>query len=352
MKTNPFSVSFGTEPANYISRFIQTDEVIEAFTADNASDHIFMITGVRGSGKTVLLTVLSDHFASLGDWIVINVTPETDILDKMVSKLYNNKALRKLFVKASINLSVMGQGITIENKAPVYDAETVLEQMLTELKKHGKKVLVALDEAVNNQYVKIFSASFQILIRQKLPVFLLMTGLYENINNLQNEKTLTFLYRAPKIMLDPLNIGAVARSYRDILKIDENTASEMARLTKGYPYAYQLLGYLYWNRFISGGEKADIEMLMSEFDNRLENYVYEKIWSELSPKEQEILSLIKDDERIKVADIREKLELTSSAMSVYRDRLNKKGLIDVSRFGYISLKLPRFSAITRIWTEN
>ena len=351
MKANPFSVSFGIEPSNYISRFSLTDEVVGSFTAENTTDHVFMITGVRGSGKTVLLTVLSEHFSVMDDWIVVNVTPERDILDKLVAKLYGHKALKKLFINVGIKLSLIGQGVTLSNKEPVYDAETVLEEMLKELKKHGKKVLVALDEAVNNQYVKVFSASFQLLIRQKLPLFLLMTGLYENINNLQNEKTLTFLYRAPKIMLEPLSIGAVARSYHEILGSDDEKSMEMARLTKGYPFAYQLLGYLYWKRFVEGKEKEDIAQIMPEYDDRLEDYVYEKIWSELSPKEQDIMSLLKDDEKVKVSKIREKLELTSPAMSVYRDRLNKKGLIDISRYGYISLKLPRFGAIMRAWME-
>ncbi|MBR3317729.1 MAG: hypothetical protein IKG21_07965 [Atopobiaceae bacterium] len=37
--------------------------------------------------------------------------------------------------------------------------------------------------------MRVFAASFQVFLRQNLPVFLLMTGLYENINELQNEIT-------------------------------------------------------------------------------------------------------------------------------------------------------------------
>ncbi len=71
-----------------------------------------------------------------------------------------------------------------------------------------------------------------------------MAGLFDNISNLQNEKSLTFLYRAPKIFLEPLSIPAITTSYRSVFNISPSEAVEMAKLTKGYPFAFQILGYL------------------------------------------------------------------------------------------------------------
>ena len=73
-----------------------------------------------------------------------------------------------------------------------------------------------------------------------------MTGLYDNLYNLQNEKTLTFLYRAPKIILDPLNYTAIVSHYKKTFDIDNEKAERMAKLTKGYSFAFQVLGYLRW----------------------------------------------------------------------------------------------------------
>lgn len=58
--------------------------------------------------------------------------------------------------------------------------------------------------------MQAFASAFQIFIRQDLPLYLLMTGLYENINNLQNEDNTTFLYRAPKVELKSLNITTIS----------------------------------------------------------------------------------------------------------------------------------------------
>ncbi|MBR4343699.1 MAG: ATP-binding protein [Lachnospiraceae bacterium] len=348
MQTNPFTLSFGTEPNQYISRFSQTNEVFEAFTSETPSTYVYMITGIRGAGKTVMLSNLCNNFSELDDWIVLNVIPDSDILKSVLAKLASKKETKKIIVNAKIDLSLFGIGVSVE-KEPIYDIETAFEEILKHLSKNKKKLLIAIDEIVNNEFVRIFAATFQLLIRQKLPVFLLATGLYDNIYNLQNEKTLTFLYRAPKITLEPLSINSISRSYEQVLKISTDDADQMAKLTKGYAFAYQVLGFLFWDKNIKKGLSKSIDDLLPEYDEYLESYVYEKIWSELSPKEREIVSRLSEDEEIKVADIREQLDMTSGQMSVYRDRLKKRGIINATNYGYMSLKLPRFKVITRRW---
>ena len=59
MKQNPYTLVFGKEPLQNISRAAQMTDIIESFTASPALQQIYMITGVRGSGKTVFMTELS-----------------------------------------------------------------------------------------------------------------------------------------------------------------------------------------------------------------------------------------------------------------------------------------------------
>ena len=139
------------------------------------------------------------------------------------------------------NLSFFGFGLAVKGAAPITDIEIALAKMLEVLKKHGKKILIIIDEAATTKEMRTFVSAFQILIRKDLPVFLLMTGLYENINSLQREKSLTFLYRAAKIELKPLNLRTIAENYHSKLSVDEETALKMARLTKGYSFAFQVL---------------------------------------------------------------------------------------------------------------
>ena len=58
---NPFSLTFGKEPISLIEREQQKNEVIEGFSGDNPEFQVCMITGVRGSGKTVLMTTIANE---------------------------------------------------------------------------------------------------------------------------------------------------------------------------------------------------------------------------------------------------------------------------------------------------
>ena len=241
-----------------------------------------------------------------------------------------------MFRGSKINLSAFGFGLEVSGIAPITDIETALSKMLQSLQNHGKRVLVTVDEAANSQHMRVFVSAFQILIRQDLPIFLLMTGLYDNIRSLQDEKTLTFLYRAPKIELRPLNIGIIADNYKRNFSLEDEQALEMAKLTMGYSFAFQVLGYFTWKH--GYGAPA----VMSDFKQYLDEYVYEKIWSELSETEKRVLhaAALVPDGRVKT--IREILGYETNQFNPYRMRLIRKGLLNGDTYGIVRFTLPLF----------
>ena len=332
---NPFSLTFGKEPVNAISRDKQIDEIVEGVTAANPEFQVCMITGVRGSGKTVLMTEIAAEIGARKDWITIELSPERDMLHALAAELSNRKELLEIFRDARINLSFLGFGLEIDSEPPITDVVVALDRMLENLTKKGKKVLIALDEAVSNQHVREFASQFQIFMRKKYNIFLVMTGLYDKIYELQNEDTLTFLYRAPKFEMQPLNSRLVTKEYKKVFDISEEEAMKMAELVKGYPYAYQVLGYLCYKKQEPYSEVID------EFDAYLSEYVYDKIWSELSGKDRKAIAAIAEAENGKVEEVRDILNWSSGQFSVYRDRLMKKGLITSPKYGSVELTLPR-----------
>ena len=295
-----------------------------------------MITGVRGSGKTVMLTDIAKHFRKEKDWIVVDLSPERDLLQMLAADLSNRPELLSIFQDAKINLSFLGLGLEIDGVPPITDVSVAVARMLERIGKKGKRVLITIDEVSCNQTMREFVSLFQIFMRQDLPVFLAMTGLYENIYELQNEKTLTFLYRAPKMELQPLNIGMIATKYQEIFQLDEDTALQMAKETKGYPFAFQVLGYLCWKK------KAAWTEVLPEYSQNLEEYVYEKLWSELSSNDRKILIAMTEADDQKVGTIRSKAGKSSSSFGVYRDRLLKKGIVVAVEYGHLDFALPRF----------
>ena len=94
---NPFSLTFGKEPQSLISRPLQNSEIIEGFKQDPPSFQVCMITGVRGSGKTVAMTSISSEFQKMKEWIVIDLNPERDMLRTMAAELSSRPELFQLF---------------------------------------------------------------------------------------------------------------------------------------------------------------------------------------------------------------------------------------------------------------
>ena len=336
MKDNPFNISFGKKPRCYISRTVETNEVITNFESSFPPTQVYMITGVRGSGKTVMMTELSDYFEQNG-WITLDISPDEDIVASIIANLYNEKGIKSLFTKAEISVAALGISASVSRNQPDVTGDVVLKQMLEVLKKNNKKLLITIDEVTNNKNIKRFSSLFQSFIRKDYPIFLIMTGLYDNIYKLQNNKDLTFLYRAPKIAMKPLDEILIAQTYRKVFDISDGESFEMSKYTKGYSYAFQMLGYLRWNN-----KDKTISEILPEYDYILKEYSYNKIWSELSEKDKEIMREISKHEVVSVKKVREALNINSSLFSSYRERLFNSGLIDISEYGKVSGVLPRF----------
>lgn len=341
---NPFTLSFGKKPLQYISRISQTNEIIDNFNAQEPVNQLYMLTGVRGTGKTVMMTSIANELKKDDRWIVVELNPARDLLQSLAAKLYSMPEMHSHFIQAKLDFSILGLGISLENAVPVTDIENAIDLMLTEIQKKHKRLLITIDEVTNCEYIRIFSSAYQILLRQGHPIFLLMTGLYENIYELQNEKSLTFLYRAPKMMLGPLNYTAIRKQYMDTFHLSMEEAEKMTGLTRGYPFAFQVLGYLYWEY----RDVKPLEDILPEYDQYLEEYVYSKIWSELSELDQRVLVEMAVSGETKVKNIRARLGMKSELFSVYRERLKRKGVLDTGKYGEVSFILPRFEEFVMV----
>ena len=107
-----------------------------------------------------------------------------------------------------------------------------------------------------------------------------------------------------------------------------------------------MLGYLCYKK------NETYEKVLDEFDAYLDEYVYEKIWHELSEQDKKVAVAIGKSESGKVEQLREILKMDSSKFSVYRNRLMKRGLIRSQSYGYLEFTLPRFDHFVRFVVEE
>ena len=325
MRSNPFSLDFGGTPYLMIPRYIETDKVVSAFSDEIPTTHIFMITGARGNGKTVLMSAVKETLMRDEEWLHIDLSPESEMMNVMAASLYQKckKKWAKWKVDLSIDLKVASIEASAETDNRYTSIYTDLDTMLEQVRDKKHKLLITVDEAVNTKTVREFTSFFQHCLREKYPVFLLMTGLYKNIRALQNDRSQTFLKRAPRIVLGPLSISRIAQNYEDVFEIDPKEAAKMAGYTLGYSYAFQILGYLVFE-----DKKQEVsDRVLREYKNILAECSYEKIWEELSANERNVaMAAAKASDNVTVKELREALDMNSNEFSTYSDTLEKSGV--------------------------
>ncbi len=332
----PYTPDFGRVPDEMIPRPMLTADIINTFLNDTSGKRVRIVTGTRGSGKTVFAESVCRQIQNEKSWISAFLNPERDMLRDLAAALCGRKNLKEMFTAAKINLSAFGLGPQIKGVQPETDPEAALAKMLGTLKRRRKKVLITVDGASNNSSTKLLISALQGFMQKDLPVYLLLTGLYDHVRSLQGQETLTCLHHIPLIPLTPLNTGRMEESYARVFGLDSGTALEMARQTKGYAVAFQALGYFTWKN------RKEPERAVAETRQYLEEYVYERIWSDLSAEDRRVLYGIANTPDGSVASIREYLQESSNRFTPYRTRLIRKGIINGDSYGVVRFELPLF----------
>lgn len=106
---------------------------------------------------------------------------------------------------------------------------------------------------------------------------------------LRDVRNLTFLYRAPRLILSPLDIRAMAGTYQRVFGYTKTQCLKLAKATNGYSLAFQILGYVSWEH-----KDADIlsAEILEEYDQKLAELAYGKLWTELSETDRRVMLAI------------------------------------------------------------
>lgn len=335
---NPFNVTFGELPNSLVSREEEIKLIKESFDEESSETKVYVISGPKGCGKTVLLTYLSKTFKGEG-CITIDLNPFEDLNEQFAAKLYEQGKMKRLFLSPEFSFSFKGLTFSLSGETEIKNISTLIDKMLAYLKKKKKRVLVTIDDVSSNDYVKSFIFSFQQMIRNSYDVFLLVSGLYENVSKLERNKSLTFFLRAPKLNLEPLNLFEITYLYKNLLNLKEDEAIKYAKLTKGYAYGYQLVGSL----VSKNGTNANI---LEEYDKKLIQNSYLLTWEKLTSKEKEFLYSMTENTSQK--EIAKAINMSNGNLQTYKKRLIDKGIIVSKERGKLDFALPRFKEFVKL----
>ena len=336
---NPFSLMFGKSPSSIIKREDEYQKIIHTFNNFNPSTYAYIITGVRGSGKTVMLREIAEEYSNLNDWIVLDINSQGDIINDLAEKFFNEGQKNKLFNDWSITINAKIFTLQFGKKETTSNPEIIFEKLLKKANDQGKRVLITIDEITSSTKIKKFANFYQSMIGKDYKLFLLMTGLKNNINVLINSKSSSFLSRTLKIELKPLNEIEIATEYEKLLNVSFSFAASLAKLTSGYAFAYQVLGYLFYENKC----KEINDDLLEKYDSYLVSNRYAVIFKDLTDQEKNFCMFINDSESKEVNEIMKISNLKESNFQRIRRDLIEKDIIKSVGYGKLDFVLPRFN---------
>lgn len=306
----------------------------------NSYARSFFITGVRGSGKTVLMTKVEEELRRDKQFIVIDVSNNEDLLADLKERLLR-AVLGPLKVKLQDLRSFGAAGVSVGISAGAASEQNQIQDLLEVARRHQKIVVVAIDEVTNSPEIRKFAQLFSLTKRLGLPLNVLMTGLPEVILDVQNEDRMTFLLRSEKITLTSLGIDQMVQAYQDQLGVDAFLARHLAKLTGGYSYAFQLLGSLAFDQTQAGNlTTREVTGLLPLFKENLFDNAYQRIFDASSPVDQRYLVAVANSPLF--GDVLERMGKSKSYVSQYRRRALERHLIRAAGHGQVAFTLPCF----------
>ena len=248
---NPFTPSFGGKPEHFFGRKDIIGRVLSALQDDYNPDRVLFITGNRGCGKTALLERLST-LASEAKWYVVDVH-SAHATREMTTRLMGMGLSAELSIAPKLTLPG-GMSIAMGNAdVSSHEPSDLTDALMARCENLGTAhgVFVSIDEIqrIPEQDMEDVCAAVQMARRKGMPVMLVMAGLPGSKQKVSSYQGCTFMQRVREVKLGSLRISETKEAFEKLMRlvgsaeVPDETIWEMSKLSQGYPYLMQLVGY-------------------------------------------------------------------------------------------------------------
>lgn len=354
MPKNPFTPSFGSVPPFMAGREQILKDIENGFDNGPGDPNLSTIfTGARGTGKTALLTYLSQIALSHG-WISANVSAMPGMLEDIIERA--NEAASELVTHRNNarlkGITVGGFGLDWEySDAEKGNWRTRMNALFKQLDRFDIGLLITIDEVnVNNDEMLQLASVYQHFVREGRKTALLMAGLPYKISALLRDDSVSFLRRSQQHQLGRIPdyeiADALVKTIEGAGKSIEGPALEKAVNTiDGFPFMMQLVGYRIWG---AAGEEATIREQNVDVGSKLarlemRDRILETTYRELSEGDLRFLAaMLEDPSESRVSNVAKRMGVPSNYASQYKRRLLEQGVIGERGRGVVAFDIPAF----------
>jgi len=338
---NPFRPSAGSIPPDIIGRAGLLDDFASGLDLGPSSPGLLIIvTGERGVGKTVMLSVAQDLARAHG-WDVISETATKDFLDRIGETIRRRSGDPNADADSSVS--------TEPGPDRKGDRLTSEKYILRLLERTG--LIITLDEvhAADRGELAKLTADVQRFMEKGLPIGLVVAGLPAAVSELLNDGGVTLLRQADRIELRKLAVPDVETSYAEVFSaagfdVAPGAVRRAAEATGGYPFLVQLVGYFVWREVEDNAGVLTAAAAESGVERAHEwnaRTVLDAAISAASARDVDFLcAMALDDGPSEVEEIGRRIGATSSLVGRYRTRLMAAGLIEAAGHGKVDFALP------------
>ncbi|AKK07342.1 AAA ATPase domain [Corynebacterium mustelae] len=304
---NPYTPNAGAQPPVVVGR----DEQVEKFDLllgrleKGRTAQSMIITGLRGVGKTVLLSEFRDR-ALKKDWVVLEIEAvkhddqafKTTFLYKIRECLFelspkskwSGKVKRLAAILSSFSVTVnpegsLSLGLDVEPLEGRADTN-IMSQDLTEVliavgeaaKEKERGVVLLIDEIqfLTRAQLEALITALHKTVQRKLPVTMVGAGLPQIAELLGDAKSYAerlFVFieigslkeqDSKKALVDPAR--------EEDVEIDDNALDKAISITEGYPYFLQEIGSAIWLQAEQSPiTSEDVDNACDRYENKLDS---------------------------------------------------------------------------------
>lgn len=377
---NPYRPGAGRVPPELAGRSAVMSEygsLLSTVTRDQMGDRPWIISGLRGVGKTVLLNQCSREAAAAG-WVTIKIEAsgshslgsqlanETYVALRKVAKLPEKvrKSFREAFsvFKAfQINIDPAGAysfGFDVQaanGQADSGQLATDLAELLQSLgegaRAAGIGVLIAIDElqeADRDDLMALNVALHQLgQDPHPVPVIFIGTGLPSLPAVMADASSYAermYLYRSLGL-LDPeaTTDALVTPASREGVTWGEDALEQVLAVSQGYPYFIQACGKHVWDVAASRTINAeDARLGIARAREEVDAGLYMARWERATNNQQEFMKAMAadNDEPSLVSELATRLGKPQTTLSMARRTLIQAGLVYSPRRGQLAFTVP------------